>query len=263
MLTLFLLAACNLEQPAPVVQAPPPGATPREAPVMAPPGADQGGVVPDRAPRLADVTLEPTLPKTTDPVRALVDASDPDGDQVDLDYLWILNGQERPDLTDDTLPPDETRKGDKVAVKVTASDGQSDTSLTSSETLVGNSAPTFLRDPRAASQIDGLVVQAEDVDADPLKFSISGAPAGMAIDAHSGRISYQGSEDEVGGPYQISVKVEDGDGGDATWSFGIQVSPGSAAVAKQKAEEAAANGEVPPEGAAPAEDGTGSDGTGE
>lgn len=242
MLALPLLLAC-FEQPPPEERAKPPGTEEVLAkPPSRPPGGDADGQTTGAAPRITGITFEPRSPKTTEPVTVSVEVQDRDSPRVDTDVMWVVNGQNRPDLSSETLDPDEFQKGDKLAVVVTARDGEHEVSKTSSEIVVANSPPTFTSDPRNASQLNGLTLNAEDPDGDPLSFSISGAPAGMSIDPKSGRIAYQGSEDEPGGDYNIVVTVDDGDHGQARWELSVGVSPGSKAVEAQKAKDAEAAG---------------------
>ena len=212
---------------------------------MIPPGAAPDGDVPNAAPRIRTIDLAPTRPTTRDPVQVRASAEDLDQDNLDTDYLWVINGQERPDLSTSLLGADHYDKGDKLQVRVTVSDGETEVEQLSPEITVVNSPPEFVGDPRATGQLDGMTLRAEDPDGDELRFSISGAPAGMTIDEQRGRIEYKGTEEEEGGTYEISITVDDRDGGTAQWSFEVEVSPGSAAVeAKKKAQEEAAKAEA-------------------
>lgn len=238
-LTLLLTGCLELEPPPP--PPPPPGATERKEISMIPPGAAPDGDTPNAAPRIRTIDLTPSRPTTRDPVQVRATAEDVDQDHLDTDYLWIINGQDRPDLSTSLLGSDHFDKGDKLQVRVTVSDGETEVEQLSGEITVINSAPEFVGDPRATGQLDGMTLRAEDPDDDELRFSISGAPAGMSIDREGGRIEYKGTEEEEGGAYQITITVDDGDGGTAQWSFEVEVSPGSVAVqAKKKAEEEAA-----------------------
>ncbi|RME20791.1 MAG: hypothetical protein D6798_19675 [Deltaproteobacteria bacterium] len=191
-------------------------------------------------PRIRRITIEPQRVTTLDDVVVSVEVEDPDTPLVDLDYVWSINGQQRPDLASERLRHDEFQKGDHLVVTVTANDGEHSVEKSSHEIIVQNSPPTFVGDPRAAGRIDGLVLKGEDPDGDPLTFRMSGAPQGMTIDPKTGRISYQGSEDEPGGHYTVTIELSDGDGGTATWEFEVDVSPGSKAA--EAARQAAADG---------------------
>jgi hypothetical protein len=183
---------------------------------------------------LGKIAFDPPKPTTNDAVRAVVDATDRDGDSVDIDYKWFINDKERYEFRNEVLPARAFEKGDVIVVEVVASDGDRETSQRSRELIVANSPPRFLADPRALRDIDGFRVEATDDDGDALQFSLQGAPEGMTVDKDLGVLRYKGSVDEPGGAYRIKVVANDGDGGKAGWDFGIELSPGSAAAKKAK-----------------------------
>lgn len=229
-LVFSLLVACSGAAPPP-----PPPAAPPPAAQPAPKKADTGqGDARNRAPQLGSVSFSPPRPTTLDALRAVVQATDPDGDRVDVDYKWFINGQERFEFRDAVLPARAFKKGDVVQVEVRANDGTAETDRTSSELKIANSVPRFLTDPDALRDIDGFRLEAADEDRDPLKFTLQGAPDGMTIDKDLGVLRYKGTEDEPGGAYKITVIAEDPDGGRAGWTFGIELSPGSAAAREAK-----------------------------
>lgn len=243
MLALALLFAGCLDYEPPPPPPPPPGADQRPEISFVPPGGASDDAGPGGPPKVRDLRIEPTAPTTTDDLRALLTVVDRDSPNPDVDYVWILNGQERPDLATDVLPADTHRKGDTVAVKVIVDDGESTVEEVSQTLTIRNSAPQFVGDPGASGQVDGLMVKATDVDEDPLTWTLSGQPAGMSFDKTRGMLSYRGSPEEEGGDYEVKLTVEDGDGGKAEWTMKLTVAPGSAAVErKKKQEEAAAGG---------------------
>jgi len=228
---LILLAACSGGE------APPP---PPEAPPPAPPAAEKkpkdtgGDAALNRPPQLSGIDFEPPQPTTLDAIRAVVTAKDADEDRVDIDYQWFINGQERFEFRDAVLPARAFKKGDIIEVEVTANDGAAETERRSTELTIANSAPRFLTDPSTLRDLDGFRVEASDEDRDKLTYSLKGAPDGMTIDKDLGVLRYKGTADEPGGPYRITVLAEDPDGGQAGWTFGIQLSPGSAAAKKAR-----------------------------
>ena len=240
MLALALLFAGCLEYEAPPPPPPPPGADERTDISLIPPGgasADQGA---GGAPRIREVAITPGKPMTTDDLRAGATVVDRDSPNPDIDYVWILNGQERPDLTTEVLPADLHRKGDTVAVKVIANDGESTVEQVSDTLTILNSPPQFVGDPNASGQVDGVTVKATDPDQDPLTWTLSGQPPGMSFDKTRGLLTYTSTKEAEGGDYQVKLTVEDGDGGKAEWSFDLSVSPGSEAVERKKKEAEAA-----------------------
>ena len=231
---LSLLVACSGGEPPP-----PPPVAPPPAPPAAKKQKDDTGDGPgfNRPPQLGGVEFDPPQPTTLDAVRAVVEATDPDDDRIDIDYKWFINGQERFEFRDQVLPARAFKKEDVIVVEVTANDGAAETERRSTELTIANSAPRFLTDPSTLRDLDGFRVEASDEDRDKLTYSLKGAPDGMTIDKDVGVLRYKGTADEPGGAYRITVLAEDPDGGQAGWTFGIQLSPGSAAAKKAKEAE--------------------------
>ena len=95
----------------------------------------------NRPPLIESVRLLPAEPAPTDVVRAVVRASDADGDRLDLGFEWQVGGVPRPDaggeLTLSGLAP-----GTLIEVKVSASDGEA-RSADSAQVRVRNSRPVI------------------------------------------------------------------------------------------------------------------------
>jgi len=204
-------------------------------------------------PRITKLTHSPRRPDTTDHIRLEVEAEDPDGSPVRFKYLWYINDQKRVSLTRDNLPAQKTKRGDRIYCEVRALDTDDEEAFRKSSTIEIVNAPPTLVDPSPVRDLNGLRLHADDPDGDPLTFSLTGGPAGMTIDAKTGRIEYKGSQNEKGGEYNILVKVDDGFGGSANWEFGVGVSAGSAAQAKADAE--AGTGEKAEGSTDPSQDG--------
>lgn len=227
LLLLPLLVAACADPPAP-----------EAAPVVEAAAVEEEVVVdeaaPNQPPRIVSITISPSAPLASQDLSVAVETSDADGDPVDVDQVWVINDQVQIAETADTLSQTLLKKGDRVAVQVTASDDAGTVEQTSSTTVIQNSPPLFLTDPRSVKELDGLRLEGQDPDGDPLTWSISGAPAGMVIDPEKGVIRYKGTAEEPGGAYRIRVQLSDGGGGQAEWEAGITIAPGSTAAAAAK-----------------------------
>jgi hypothetical protein len=230
---LIFALACASEPPKPPAPAPTPTPPAEVVEEEAPAAAV------DRPPRIANINIEPKHPTIKDTLKVTVTADDPDGDKVDVDYLWMKGEQKLLTDTTEKLSMGEFKKGDLISVKITASANEQIVEKQSDPITVANSAPVFTLDPRQAKSLDGLKVTAEDPDGDALTFKLEGAPAGMTIDATTGTLRYVGSEDEPGGDYKVTVLADDGDGGFAKWQAGLTVTPGSKAAKAAKEAKAA------------------------
>lgn len=232
MLFFPLLIACASEAPAPA----PEGRERRHHAALpedvAPKELDEDRPMPvgNRAPLIRSVRLQPANPDVTRTLSVQVDAKDPEGEDVDVDVQWIVDGRELPGAGETTLELADLRRGAAVQVRVRVSDPGGESVESTSEPLtLGNADPRFLTDPKAVRRLDGLRVEAEDPDGDPVSFRVEGAPPGVTLDPR-GVFHYAGSEDEKGGKYRMKIFAEDGNGGQARMELPLDISPGSKAA---------------------------------
>ena len=226
MIVLLFGLACTPE-PVPPAPAPAPQPEPEAAP---PPPAPERQPA-NLRPQVQRVTLSPDQINTNTDIVVLVEASDPEGVPLELDYHWTLNGRELIEERNKSLSHTRIKKGDEVSLRVEANDGvhMTEKSVT---TTVGNAHPTFIGDPRDLRSFDGYQVRATDPDDDPLIYRLAGEPRGMTIDPQSGMLRYTGSLEEPGGDYTIRIIAEDEDEGQAIWEVSISISAGSQAAAQ-------------------------------
>jgi hypothetical protein len=162
-----------------------------------------------------------------------VDASDPEGDDVELEYRWFVNGEG----VDEDGPVLSTRslgRGDRVRVEVVANDGRSDSAPMSSPVLrVQNGLPAIVSEPEAPGP-DGRFryqLRVEDPEEDPeIRFSLARSPRGMRIDPVRGLVSWIPARDQAG-THPVEVVVEDSAGGSSRQSFELTVGSPPAAPA--------------------------------
>jgi RHS repeat-associated protein len=112
-----------------------------------------------------------------------------------------------------------------VILRVT--DGRGGVDLQSFQVVVSlpNNAPVITSTP-PGPPVAGLpyryTVQAQDADADPLRYTLTASPSGMTIDSASGVVSWTPSAAQIG-DQAVTVQVSDGRGGVATQSFTLGV----------------------------------------
>ena len=90
-----------------------------------------------------------------------------------------------------------------------------------------NLPPTITSEPPTQAAKGGpyaYAVAAFDAQGDPLFYSLATAPAGMTIDRATGLVSWTPSASEVG-TQLVSIRVDDGQGDEATQDFQVVVSP--------------------------------------
>ncbi len=114
------------------------------------------------------------------------------------------------------------------AVTVRVEDGRGGEAAQNFTLIAGegavNRAPTISSTPRTATRLGSsylYVMEAADLDGDPLTYHLDTAPAGMAIDAR-GMIAWEPTATQLG-DHLVAVRVEDGRGGGATQNFTLTV----------------------------------------
>lgn len=170
-------------------------------------------VAKNRPPEVVSVRLEPELVYPGMPVRALVEASDAEGDALILTFRWQRNREDLPEQIGDTLDTSTLRKGDWITVAVTAADehGRGEEKMARS-VVVHNRPPEITSLPPASLDAGKFLYQmrAADPDGDELEYTLEEAPQGMKIDARSGLLEWIPGPDAAG-RRQIRVIVSDGD----------------------------------------------------
>lgn len=131
----------------------------------------------NQPPVIRSVRLEPSTLLAGEPVRAVVTALDPDGDQIELGYVWELNGRKvRSRGAQATF--NSLSAGDTVSVRVVASDGRGQSEPMSKSSSVGNTPPRILdlaihtRTDDDGSSVWLVEPVAEDPDGDMISYDI-------------------------------------------------------------------------------------------
>jgi len=181
----------------------------------------------NRAPEISDVHFDRASElRAGDPIVAVVAAEDPDGDPVHLAYTWSVNGRVVEEDAD-RLDTKTLKRGDQIAVRVVASDGDDESEGFDTPSLVlGNSAPEITSMPPAGMGADGVyhyAVEASDPDRDhSLRFSLATAPPGAQIDPVGGELTWKPTFQQTG-VHPIEVVVADGHGGETKQRFEVTV----------------------------------------
>jgi hypothetical protein len=203
----------------------------------------------NQPPRIVSTRFDPAAGvKPGDTIVAVVDGTDPDGDQLDYHYEWRVDGQPHPQARDDShFDTTGLARGQRVSVRVWASDGQDASDVADGPSLqLGNSAPTITSLPPAGMGADGAyhyALEVRDPDGDRnLRFSLGEAPEGAHIDPVLGELTWKPTLEQVG-THPIEVVVRDGHGGETKQRFAVTV---------RELEKAAAATDVAPPPAAPA-----------
>lgn len=196
----------------------------------------------DRMPVINGIAIAP--PNTVYPGDTIVvtpTASDPDGDLVDFEFTWLVNGERvRVEGDGHSFSTEGLSQGDRVRVRVVANDGRNDSRpVESQDVVVGSAHPEIVSSPPQMSD-DGLFryeVEAKDPDGDRnLRYRLAEAPEGMRIDEVLGLVEWRPREDQVG-VHPVSVVVADSTHLETTQSFEVTVGAAEAAPPASQASE--------------------------
>lgn len=182
--------------------------------------------VTNQRPQLTHLTIERAEDQEGAPAageiwRANVRGSDPDGDRLDYEYRWTVNG-EVSDVTDAEFPADRLRAGDRIELRARAFDGEAwSVAAHSGEIVVGNSLPVIVSQPPRPDPTGYFEyqVRVQDSGGDRgLRFSLRQSPRGMQIDPSTGLVTWRPANDQAG-RHAVEVVVRDADGGEASQAF--------------------------------------------
>jgi hypothetical protein len=155
--------------------------------------------------------------------RAAVRAEDPDGDPLEIEYRWSVNGVASR-VRGELFPVADLTRGDRLEVSVRVFDGSVwSPPARSGQVEVGNSPPTIVSRPPRPDALGNFryQIRAEDSDGDlNIRFSLRKAPQGMRIDEINGIVTWRPNTDQAG-RHAIEVVATDEGGAESTQSFSL------------------------------------------
>jgi hypothetical protein len=195
---------------------------------------DASARVVDRSPSITEAILVPSgsiAPGQT--LNARAGAMDPDGDEVEYEYTWYVNGERREEQGA-LFVTDKLKHGDSVYAEVRATDGSSwtDPERTAMVT-VGSAHPEITSTPPGFRE-DGefrYQIVAVDPDGDKrLRYVLEKGPDGMSIDDIMGELVWR-PKDGQKGVHPVTVVVRDSGGLETKQSFSVTVEQRTETVA--------------------------------
>ncbi len=177
------------------------------------------------APPTLQLRWKNATPGTNDPLVVRTNTDDPDGDLVDLSFVWTVDGNVTP-YANDTVPANATSGGEAWKVEVTATDEEGDDTTESLDVQIANLDPTITDlqiTPNPAPPSANLTASATlaDPDGDAFVTTYTWTKDGAAT-AFAG-VQVPASATEDGQTWEVTVVVDDQHGGTATSSASVDV----------------------------------------
>jgi hypothetical protein len=170
-------------------------------------------------PRIQSAKLVPQNPKKGDDIKVEVITFDEDADYVSLSYEWFINGKPFNE-TSNILKNASLKRGDKVSVKITPTDGEQKGQPVILYCIITNSPPIISEDIEA--KFDGLTyttkISAMDPDGDAIIYTLKQGPQGMTINPTTGILTWKVSPTDEG-EHDVIVSVSDNNGGEVLVPF--------------------------------------------
>ena len=200
----------------------------------------------NRAPLVTALELAPDVEvQPGQQVTAVPQAMDPDGDELEFEFEWLLDGQ--PVGGDE--PAFDTRaakRGDRLQARVRVGDGEEWSPFAESPVLsLVNRPPRIAGVPEIESLDTGIVAQleADDPDGDKsLRFRVIEGPKGLTVDPVNGRLAWK-PEPGTRGSQPVEIGVADSYGAESALRFELTISaqddkqPAPPAKAKSAADD--------------------------
>ncbi|MEC4668722.1 MAG: putative Ig domain-containing protein, partial [Nitrospirota bacterium] len=174
-------------------------------------------------PAVKQVVLEPKELRIGKPLRAQVEGSDADRDEIRYTFEWWKNNELVSQGEEGSFQTTGLGRDDTIVVAVTPHDHDGPGERVYSQPLtITNTSPSITSTPPTALVAGRYVyaVTAQDPEGDPLTYSLETAPPGMTINEKTGQIQWQVTPD-LTGPQEVRVVVNDGQDGSSFQDFAL------------------------------------------
>ncbi len=138
------------------------------------------------APSISGAAITPTQPHTNDVLIADAQVIDADNDTLTTTYEWRRNGAPVSSQTSNSFPASLTTKNDVIAVRMIVDDGQEQTTVDASTTILDSPAVLTAQTPPPTTLNYGATahfsVTATDADGDSIPgYEVAFGPAGFTV----------------------------------------------------------------------------------
>jgi len=171
-------------------------------------------------PELSRIKIMPEVFRPGDRLYVDASGSDIDGDDVSIEFEWTINGEPAGNGRE---IGNQVKRGDRISVKITPFDGESYGDSITLNREIRNMPPLISEDKEFIfnGNTYSYHIKATDPDGDDLTYSLKTAPDGMTVDS-SGLIKWSVPPD-FKGKAPVTVSVSDGNGGEATLNFSVEI----------------------------------------
>lgn len=205
-----------------------------------------GATVGNRAPLITSLALAPDGEvRPGQEVTAVPQAMDPDGDTLDYEFEWLLDGKPVRGADAAAFDTASLKRGDRLQARARVGDGETWSPVAESPALeLANRPPMIAGVPPIESAGGGITAQleAEDPDGDrSLRFRVLEGPKGLSVDPVSGRMSWRPAAGTIG-THPVEIAVADSFGAESALRFELTVSaPGEEKAASPPAKAQASD----------------------
>lgn len=184
-------------------------------------GAAAETVLLNSPPAVKSITFKPGAFSAGVDLQAEAEGWDPDGDGIQYEYQWTVNGQALYSETGPVLGGDKYERGSEISVRVVPYDGEEQGKPFEAKAgLAQNSPPRFTSVPPA--EFSGRFAYkpvVSDKDADAVSISVVKGPEGMKVT--NGTIEWNAKGQQ--GSFEVTLAADDGNGGQCLQSFELKV----------------------------------------
>lgn len=172
-------------------------------------------------PEISKMKILPEVFNPGDTLSIEASGSDIDGDGVSISYEWTRN--ESPAGNGPHIEG-TLKRGDKISIKIIPFDGEDYGRTVVLHREIVNMPPMIIEDKKYMfnGKVYTYQVNAADADGDTLTYTLKKAPPGMTINPTTGLIKWNVPPD-FNGKFHFTVSVTDGNGGEATQSFTLNL----------------------------------------
>ena len=182
----------------------------------------------NQAPLISAIALAPdgeVLPGQE--VTAVPQGMDPDGDELEYEFEWLLNGSAVRGADGASFPTAALSRGDRLKARARVSDGEEWSPFAETQELqLANRPPRIAALPPIESVGGGIraLLQAEDPDGDrSFRYRVIEGPRGLSVDPISGQLVWKPAAGTTG-THAVEIGVADSLGAESALRFELDVS---------------------------------------